>query len=178
MSENAVMVFTGRPPKLIREEGGTQSWALNPRRARMCPYVVCVQNRDTLERFSPTEPHNMAFLVGKITEVALADEGEQPLPSDDLPDRYIIKFKEYAPIAVDASELRRKMGGRNPVSYIDLMELGIDSNSLNFSERTDDPVEERPASTEDQPLTLAQAKKGLALTFGVSPDAVEITIRG
>ena len=27
-------------------------------------------------------------------------------------------------------------------------------------------------------LTIAEAKRGLALMFGVSPDAVEITIRG
>lgn len=29
-----------------------------------------------------------------------------------------------------------------------------------------------------QPLTLTQAKQGLALTLGVSPDAIEIVIRG
>jgi hypothetical protein len=34
------------------------------------------------------------------------------------------------------------------------------------------------AVVEDRPLTMTQAKKGLALTFGVSPDAIEITIRG
>jgi hypothetical protein len=28
------------------------------------------------------------------------------------------------------------------------------------------------------PLTMADAKKGLALTFGVKPEAIEITIRG
>jgi N-acetylmuramic acid 6-phosphate (MurNAc-6-P) etherase len=28
------------------------------------------------------------------------------------------------------------------------------------------------------PLTMTDAKKGLALTFGVPPEAVEITIRG
>jgi hypothetical protein len=27
-------------------------------------------------------------------------------------------------------------------------------------------------------LTMAQAKKGLSLTFGVAPEAIEITIRG
>jgi hypothetical protein len=28
------------------------------------------------------------------------------------------------------------------------------------------------------PLTMAEARKGLALTFGVAPNAIEITIRG
>jgi hypothetical protein len=29
-----------------------------------------------------------------------------------------------------------------------------------------------------QPLTMSEAKKGLALTFGVAPETIEITIRG
>jgi hypothetical protein len=29
-----------------------------------------------------------------------------------------------------------------------------------------------------QPLTMAEAKKGLALMFNVAPEAIEITIRG
>jgi hypothetical protein len=35
-----------------------------------------------------------------------------------------------------------------------------------------------PAVPLNRKLTLQQAKEGLALTFGVSPDAVEITIKG
>jgi hypothetical protein len=34
------------------------------------------------------------------------------------------------------------------------------------------------ASTSVVPLTMAEAKKGLALTFGVAPEAIEITVRG
>jgi hypothetical protein len=173
--KNAVMVFTGRSPQQILDEGGTQAWALSPRRARMCDYVVCVQNRHTHESLNPTEPHNMAFMVGKITEVALSDE--QPDPSEERPDRYIIKFREYARIAADATQLRE--GNRNPVSYVDLIDLGIDIKSLSFS-GSSSKVAPAAASTvaEDRPLTMAQAKKGLSLTFGVSPDAIEITIRG
>jgi hypothetical protein len=110
MSKNAVMVFTGRSPEQILEEGGTQAWALSPRRARMCDHVVCVQNRHTLERFNPTQAHNMAFMLGKITEVALSDE--QPETSEDKPDRHIIKFREFARVAIDASQLR--VGRRTP----------------------------------------------------------------
>lgn len=178
MTENAVMVFTGRPPEQILAEGGTQAWVLSARRARMCNYVVCVQNRDTLERFSPTEPHNMAFMIGKITEVALASPDEQPEDGDDKPERYIIKFRKYVRIAIDATALRQ--GNRNPVSYIDLIALGINPEFLDFSEHSA-PVAEPiapEAAVEDRPLTLAQARNGLALTFGVSPDAIEITIRG
>jgi hypothetical protein len=120
----------------------------------------------------------MAFLIGKITEVDLADDEEQPDPSEGKPIRYIIKFREFARVAIDATKLRHDMGGRNPVSYINLIDLGIDADSLDFSGRTEPIAEATPRNIEDQPLTMAQAKKGLALTFGVSPDAVEITIRG
>ena len=44
-----------------------------------------------------------------------------------------------------------------------------------------DQVEERPAATlpkQAASLSIAEAKEALAATFGVSPDAVDITIRG
>jgi hypothetical protein len=177
MSENAIMVFTGRPPQQILDEGGTQAWALSPPRARKCTYVVCVQNRHTLERFSPTEPHDRAFMIGKITEVDLSEE--QPEPSEDKPPRYIIKFREYARINIDASKLRD--GNRNPVAYVDIIDLGIDPHSLEFKaiDGEASSADAKAAPTmEDRPLTMAQAKRGLAITFGVEPDAIEITIRG
>jgi hypothetical protein len=67
-----------------------------------------------------------------------------------------------------------------------LQELGIDPATLHF--------EPMPLITEIQHsnenkvileeehkskgLTIPEAKKGLALTFGVNPDAIEIVIRG
>lgn len=175
MPEDAIMVFTGRPPQQILEEGGTQAWALNPRRARKCEYVVCVQNQSTLERFSPTEPHDQAFLIGKITEVALSEE--QPTDPDAKPARYIIKFREFERIAIDASTVRDK--NRNPVSYIDLASLGINKLSLKLSRsREDTPRALGEPIPVAHSLTIAEAKAGLAQTFGVSEDSIEITIRG
>jgi hypothetical protein len=176
MPENTVMLFTGRPPQQILDEGGSQAWVLSPLRARKCTYVVCVQNRQTLERFSPTEPHNRAFMIGKITEVDLSEE--QPDPSENKPARYIVKFSEYATVDIDATLLRN--GDRNPVTYIDIMDLGIDVGSLKFkSVGPPSPNGVNVASgSEDQALTIAQARRGLALGLGVPPEAIEITIRG
>jgi len=39
-------------------------------------------------------------------------------------------------------------------------------------------ISSRRNSTDVGPLTMAEAKTGLALTFGVPPEAIEITIRG
>lgn len=40
------------------------------------------------------------------------------------------------------------------------------------------PPRESTRSEAEPMLTIAEAKKRLAVTFGVKPDAVEITIRG
>jgi hypothetical protein len=69
------------------------------------------------------------------------------------------------------------------VKYAELRELGIDPSQLEW-ERMPEPNETSSPTTEvkalavDAPLTMAEAKKGLALTFGVAPEAIEITIRG
>ncbi len=39
-------------------------------------------------------------------------------------------------------------------------------------------ISNQPSKNPPRGLTLAEAKEGLARTFGVSPDAIEITIRG
>jgi hypothetical protein len=165
----AIIVFTGRSPKQILAEGGTQAWVLDPRRARMCTYVVCVQNRNTYEMFSPTEEHGTAFMVGKISEVDFSVE--QPDSSEKKPKRYIIRFSEYAMI----NKEKAWDGSRNPVGYDDLASLGIDPDTLDFQPMPEVQGQFIPGEV---PLTLAQAKKGLSLTFGVPPEAIEITIRG
>lgn len=113
------MVMTARGPARIISEGGTQAWHLNPDNARRYDYVVCVQNRHNGNWGEATEPHLMAFLIGKISTVELATD----LPDPGKPLRYIIKMSEYARIAVQAPA----WVGRNPVKYTDLAYLGIQS---------------------------------------------------
>lgn len=167
MTENAIILFTGRPPDQILAEGGTQAWVLNARRARKCKYAVCVQNFHTYEEFSPTEPHKTAFMVGKVSAVDLSDD--QPDPVEEKPERYIIRFDQYARIAIpDAWD-----GSRNPVKYTDIMSLGINPANINFQPMPEVKKAVRP----EEGLTIAQAKIGLSITFGVKPEAIEITIR-
>src|ERR1700691_5381324 len=71
----------------------------------------------------------------------------------------------------------------NPVSYRSLDHLGIDPSTFEWR-----PMPERreTASVAPSPsprpdvsgLTMAEAKQGLAITFGVQPEAIEIVIRG
>ena len=45
-------------------------------------------------------------------------------------------------------------------------------------EEDETPVSPEVAGPKVTPLTMTEAKNGLSLTFGVPPEAIEITIRG
>ncbi len=175
--EDTIVVFTARSPERIVREGGSQGWVLNPARAKQCQWLVCTQNRHNADHeFSDaTEPHGTAFLLGRVCAVRKSEEGEGV--------RWIVAISEYARISVpDAWD-----HGRNPVRYTSLAEMGISLDGLTF-EPMPDSDEPPPALAEAPPpvangggggaLTIAEAKRQLAATFGVNPDAIEITIRG
>jgi hypothetical protein len=171
--KNTIVVFTARSPKRIVDEGGSQAWVLNPARAKLADWLVCTQNRHHRDHeFSDaTEPHGSAMLVCKISGVRRSSE-------EDCEDRWLVEISQYAYVSIPNVWKH----WRNPVRYMSLDDLGIDVTTLPFemmrekaaeSERIIAPMNLAPAG-----LTIPDAKKALAITFGVSPDAVEITIRG
>jgi hypothetical protein len=176
--KDTIAVFTARSPDRIITEGGSQAWVLNPVRAKLCRWLVCTQNLHNPDHeFSDaTEPHGSAFLVGKILGITQSPEGRE--------DRWLIEISEYARVTVPDVWQH----WRNPVRYTSLSDLGIDVTSLKFEPMpcAKEPpakrerVAHKPAAAAWPPatLTISEAKKALAATFGVKPDAVEITIRG
>jgi len=176
--ENAIVVFTARSPERLIREGGSQAWILNPARAKLCTWLVCTQNRhNPNHEFSDaTEPHGAGFLLGKISGVH-----KSPEAGDE--DRWIIEISEFA--RIDYPNLWDH--GRNPVRYTSLERLGIDTSTLKWEpipgrDSEPAPVVATPSAGNSKAnvgaLTMAEAKKGLALTFNVPPEAIEITIRG
>lgn len=178
---DTVMVFTARSPERIVREGGSQAWKLNPSKAKACKWLVCTQNRHHPDHnFSDaTEPHGAAFMVGKISNITdRTDFG----PGG----RWKIEISEYALI----NKPNTWEHDRNPVRYTTLEDLGIDVDTLKFQPMsTDSEIRTSPEILAKQTvaiasgesvnrLTIPQAKQMLAATFGVSPDAIEITIRG
>lgn len=171
-TEDTVVVFTARSPERIIREGGSQAWVLNVTRAKACTYLVCTQNRHNPDHDfeDATEPHGAGFLIGKISRIA---------PSAEHPDgeRWIVGISEYA--RIEKPDLWQ--GWRNPVRYTSLSDLGIDPKKLKWQPA---PAAERvatppvAAAVPVARLTIEEAKKALAATFGVKPDAIEITIRG
>lgn len=174
--EDTIVVFTARSPERVVREGGSQSWVLNAVRAKNCQWLVCTQNRHNPDHeFSDaTEPHGAGFLVGKVSAIRPSQE-----PGDA--DRWQVAISKFA--RIDKPDLWDH--GRNPVRYTSLAALGIDPTTLNWQPMPQAIVVQPaagvmtasgtpPAGT----LTIADAKKALAATFGVDPDAIEITIRG
>jgi hypothetical protein len=89
----AIIVFTARSPDRIISEGGSQAWVLNPARAKLCKWLVCTQNRRNpdYEFSDATEPHDAAFLVGRIS-------GIEPSHEEGAEDRWILRIGEAARI--------------------------------------------------------------------------------
>lgn len=170
MSTQALAIFTAKSISTILADGGTQAWVLDRAHARRCGYAVLCRN--TRAEWAPPkdkapEPHGSAFLVGRISDV---------VPSTEDETRWKVVFDEYAEVSIP--DLWK--GWRNPVKYTTLEELGVDIDILDFKpipEAQPDQAEPVPALGA-QPMTIERAKQELAATFGVKPDAIEITIRG
>src|SRR5713226_3620259 len=171
MPHSAIAVFTANSRDEILAVGGSSSWVVAEKQARRREFLVCIRNARDVD-FSNHEPHGTAFLVGRIS-------GLRPYGHDKKGmQRFIIEISEYA--AVDYPE---KWGEwRNPVKYTTLDELGIDLKKLKFKPMpAPTKVLTPPAPLErSKPggLTIAEAKAGLALQFGVPPEAIEIVIKG
>jgi hypothetical protein len=142
----------------------------------LCTWLVCTQNRHNpnYEFSDATEPHGTGFLLGRISGIQRSLEEREE-------DRWVIRISEFA--RINYPNLWDH--GRNPVRYASLEELGIDPSILKW-EPMPQPVDGIQAASEAfsanksaiRPLSMAEAKQGLALTFNVPAGAIEITIRG
>jgi hypothetical protein len=141
---------------------------VSPKKAGTCKYVVCCRKTEWINRKEGIA-HRAAFLVGVIAGLHKEPDSENKRGQP----RFLIELSEYATIQrVEAWD----KDARNPVSYKTLGKLGIDLRGLKFKPM---PVPAaKSGGAGGAPMTIADAKKALAATFGVSPEDVEITIRG
>ncbi|HEX5461432.1 MAG TPA: hypothetical protein VFX20_15825 [Steroidobacteraceae bacterium] len=177
-AEDTIVVFTARSPEQIVREGGSQAWKLDPVRARQCTWLVCTQNQHhpNHEFSTATQPHRSGFLLGRISEI------RRPPEHPESTKRWQVAISKFA--RIDVAELWDH--GRNPVRYTSLAELGINIEGLEWrpvsGEQDPDLAPTQPREpTPNVPealLTIAEAKKRLAVTFGVRPEAIEIVVRG
>lgn len=181
MSKNALIVFTAKTVAMIKENGGTSSWVLSPASMRDVRYVVCTRNSDREydEECGPrSEEHGAAFLVGKVS-------GLKVVKRQNNRNRYLVQMSEYAHVSAPDFWTH----DRNPTRYTDtgtLCERGIDVNKLEWLPMPDrDGVigalpgtEDGHGSSPDGGLTIAEAKCGLSLKFGVPEESIQIVING
>lgn len=172
---SVLTVFTFRSVERMLREGGSQAWNLDPSNARRCTYLVCCRNRFSKFGAEGQEEHGAAFFVGKISSVE---------PAPDEPRRFIVRISEYA---LPDPQPVVWPGSRNPVWYVEqLSDLKIDEATLDWQtmpEGDELGPQEADTSLSADPdsvvrLTIPEAKAGLAATFGVSPENIEIIVRG
>lgn len=152
---NTIMTFTSNELTEILARGEDWSWVLNKSRAENCKYLVCCHHGGAKK--------GTAFLIGEISRIVDAPEDA----GKDKP-RANIQISKYA--AIDIPNVWD--GGRNPVRYTSLEELGINLTSLNFK----DVIKESRDTV--QTLSIEEAKLGISRKFGISPEQIEITIKG
>lgn len=180
MPNNALIVFTAKTVAMIHEQGGTASWVLSPASMRDVRYVVCTRNTDREfdeECGHRTEAHGSAFLVGKVSGMKVVKEINNRK-------RYLVQISEYARVSVPDFWTH----DRNPTRYTDtdsLRERGIDVDRLDWlpMPSTDGVIGVMPNPAESVTpasggLTIAQAKHGLSVKFGVPEEAIQIIING
>lgn len=172
MSEEVLAVFTARSVEDLLKAGGTHSWKLNRGHAKHCHYAILCRNAHS-DWGNGKEPHGTAFMIGQIADL---------VPTAENDGRWFVTFDQYA--RIDLPNIWK--GWRNPIRYTTFEELGVSLEGVQFQPMP--PVDDNPKAKHDASLhpedgshfrlTIAEAKQGLAKTFGVSPDAIEITIRG
>lgn len=178
-----VEVFTNKSKDLMLAYGGSASWVMSVGRADSIIYCVCCRNpeiardEDTGER---GEARNEAFFVGKVSDIVFVERQNER-------DRYFIKFSEYAEVSVPNF---RAGSLRNPVLYSDVDACrvrGLDIDALDFKPMPEptrfyDGDTSRPPAvsgvSDIRPLSIAEAKAGLALKHDVPVSSIQIIITG
>ena len=164
MPHAAIAVFTGKKLGDLLAQGGSGPWVGAEERVKQQQYLICVRKAKP-----GTDDHGAAFLVGKIAGVqkhGFDRRGQQ---------RWFFQISDFATLMQPG-----KWEWRNPVRYTTVEDLGIELKKLKFKPAppatVSPPMAELAPSV--KPLTIAEAKAGLAAKFGVSPDAIDIHIKG
>lgn len=164
------VVFTFKDIHDIALVEGSQSWKTDLSKAREATHVVMTRNgRHRGAKSGDKVPHRAAFAVGRVVAI---------VPSDERDGRWKFKCDAIARLDPPKPEIWEK-GRRYPVHYTTFEDLGINIDELKF-----EPLENYHSKSDDNissprgALTIEAAKIGLAKTFKVKPEQIEITVRG
>lgn len=191
----AIVVFTYRSVQHILEMGGTEAWTCTLEGAKACEYVVITRNTNGVPprdghpgiAAEGDEPHRSAFMIGKISDVVLADD--QPTNPGERA-RYRIEFAEWAPLNIPDVWQKNRL----PFHYRTLEDIGIDPSKLDWKPVPPLPAWADPISaafagsgltTLDTPLfgrdrsvaeIVSELKTAVARQNGTSPEKVKVSV--
>ena len=163
---DSIIVFTKHRPESVIAANGSGSWRINVEKWDGAIDWLILTNKVGSSR--------QITLVGRVA-------GFEPDTGGKNPGRYAVKIDAYA--LMDDPGLTFASTSTNPVQFRKGADvLGLDPNSLELSpvgeQKVRQSYEARESTTiSAKPLSIAEAKKRLAVSFGISPDQVEITIR-
>ena len=166
MENDVLALFTTKSAQACLDVGGSQSWRLNPAIAKSCRYAVLCRNPDA--DWGGKELHHTAFMIGRISPV---------VPSTETPRRWMLTFDEYA--LINKPDVWKDW--RNPVRYTTFAKLNQPGrDQVRPMPKRADGSEATSLSKTGTPtkIDIDTAKRGVAAYYNVSPEAVEITIRG
>jgi len=162
-----IVCMTGKDKKTMVKEGGVAYWKASGSSLDECKsgYVIAIRNRRSNWCNGP-EKHREPFLIGKYSGYEVEPESK----------RKIIKISHYAVLnKIDPIMWK----GASPIHYLkqgSIESLGIKTDELTWIKWEDKNDTKNTDTAEDLPLSLEQAKIGLALTYGVEPKDIKITI--
>jgi hypothetical protein len=169
-NNSAIVVFTSDSVDKIVNDRGSGDWVVSAKKADRCEYLVCCRKPNWSNRKEGI-PGRAAFLIGRVA--GLIERADSKNSRDQM--RYLIRMTDFAKLE-KPGVWKDKV--RNPVAYSTLDELQIDLRGLKFERMPELDAETAKDFPGAKQMTIADAKNGLALTFGVSADDIEIIIRG
>ena len=158
---DTVVVFTRKNIDVALKQGGIGDWVVDKNRVARCAYVVAVANAYHAESRHLPANHCHAFLIGRVA-------GTMPAPEN--PGRWIIRLSEYAEVDIPGF----CHGQRNPVRFTDISEFAKHPDDLEWKPFPTSHI--KPVDTV-LPLTIEEAKRGIAKKLMIAPECIEIIIR-
>lgn len=162
---DTVAVSTRDSREAILAANNSAAWTLNINKwGGRLKYLVCLEKEGSQRR---------PFLVCKISAIRL-----RPDPKDRSA-RYAFEFKEYADVPAEVDLID---GSQYPVRFGTLSGFGIDAEALAFQPAPPKTLPFSYSSESQQPkgdsgITIAEAKRRLALGLGLSEEQIDIVIR-